>query len=130
MDIKKIFTHSRVTVREIWIIHNQNWIFPLTNRIVLLCIVLSISIIIWKWNSLPPLLPLLRSRPWGDDRLIPSFWIFTLPFSSFLWHMANISIVFSLTRTHRIFTQVLLLSSMIISILSAIATISVIFLVI
>jgi hypothetical protein len=130
MNIKKIFTQSFTYIREIWTVHNQNWMFPLTNRIVGLCILLSISIIIWKWNSLPPLVPLLRSHPWGEDRLVSPFWLFLIPLSCLFWHTVNITIAFSLTREHRIFTQVLFLSSVILAILSAITTVTVIFLVV
>lgn len=130
MNIKLVFTHTFSTIRDLWKNQNQNWIFSLTNRIVGLCIILSISIIIWKWNSLPPLVPLLRSHPWGNDRLVSPFWLFAIPVSSFFWHVLNITIGFWLTRDHRIFTQVLFLASIIISVLSAIITVAVIFLVI
>jgi hypothetical protein len=130
MDIRNALTQSLAGTRTVWKTHNQNWIFPLTNRIVGLCVLLSVSIIIWKWNSLPPLVPLLRSRPWGGDRLVPPFWLFVIPFSTLFWHVLNINIIFWLTREHRIFTQVLLLSSIIISILSTVITVAVIFLVI
>jgi hypothetical protein len=130
MNIPTTFIYWTTHIRDTWRINNQNWIFPLTNRIIGLCVILSIGIIIWKWQSLPPLVPLLRSHPWGSDRLVSPYWLFLLPLASLCWHIIDITISIMFTHEHRIFTQVLLLSSMVVAILSTIITVSVIFLVI
>jgi hypothetical protein len=74
--------------------------------------------------------PLWYSRPWGADQLAPAIFLFFLPLSSIVVHVTNLIFAMYVTTEYLIFTQSLFLSSLIVSLLSFIAVIKIIFLVV
>jgi len=55
----------------------------------LILIIILISFPFFKWESLPPQIPLFYSRPWGQDQLAPKILIFLLPAVSFVVFLLN-----------------------------------------
>jgi hypothetical protein len=116
-------------LRETTIQLNSNWVFQIANKLVLLSFIVSITIIIWRYQLLPPQIPLWYSRPWGTDRLGPQFLLLILPISAVIWHSINILISIYITRDHRVFSQVLFLGSLFVSLLSLVSVVKIIFLI-
>jgi len=117
------------TLSESWKLQEKNWMFAIANRFSIGCSVLSIAAIVWKWRILPPLIPLWRSRPWGTDQLAHPMWLFILPISALLWHGIDVLLSLTVTKDHHIFSQILLVSSMLVGVLSGVAVLTIIFLV-
>jgi hypothetical protein len=107
----------------------NNWVYSLSTRLIIICFIVSVSIILWKWNRLPPQVPLWYSRAWGNDRLAPTGWLFLLPGMSLFWHALNIILSIYVSRNHYIFSQVLFVASLFVAVFSLIAVVSIVFLV-
>jgi hypothetical protein len=115
--------------REAWRKIENNWIIRLVNKSVFVCIIAGILLIVWRWNFLPPRVPVWYSRPWGVNQLASSFWLFLLPLSGLTIYFINLFIGKRLTAEYLIFTQMLFLSSLLVNILSLITLIKILFLV-
>lgn len=113
-----------------WILIRKNWLLQVSHKFVALLAVASIIMIGAYWKMLPPLVPLWYSRPWGSDQLAPPVFLFFLPISSITIHLINLAFAMYITTEYLVFTQSLFLSSLIVSLLSFIAVIKIIFLVV
>ncbi len=105
---------QRQTFSEI----NKNWLVSITSKLIVVFFVLSILIIAWRWSLLPPQVPLWYSKPWGDDRLAHPFWLFLLPLGSLFWYSIGVIVSIYLTSTLLVFTQLVFLTSLVVSALS------------
>jgi hypothetical protein len=112
-----------------WSAVKKNWIVQLVNKFVLFVSICSIAAIVLRWNTLPPLIPLWYSRPWGTDQLAQPIWLFILPIGSILLYFVNLTISMYLTAEYLIFTQILFITSLLVSLLSFITLIKILFLV-
>jgi len=57
----------------------------LSIRLTFILLGLSWLVLVWFWHKLPPQVPLLYSRPWGEEQLVPKLYILLLPgISTFL----------------------------------------------
>lgn len=54
--------------------------------------VLMLTSFILRFQSLPPQLPLLYSKPWGEEQLADSWFIFVLPLALHIFFFLNIYI--------------------------------------
>lgn len=113
-----------------WILIRTNWLIQVSHKFVALLAVVSIIMIAVYWKMLPPLVPLWYSRPWGSDQLAPPIFLFFLPISSVTIHLINLAFAMYVTTEYLVFTQSLFLSSLIVSLLSFIAVIKIIFLIV
>jgi hypothetical protein len=127
----KIFTfiHKQLIFIVASAKNQKNWIYTLSSRVILLCFIVSIAAIIWRWNLLPPFIPIWYSKAWGVERLAPLLWIFLLPIFSLIWHGVNILLSIYLMRDHYIFSQVLFVSSMFVAVFSLILVVNIVFLI-
>jgi hypothetical protein len=107
----------------------NNWLIQLVTKFVAFFLIASLAAIAWKWNHLPPLIPLWYSRPWGIDQLAKPFWLFILPLGGLLIYFMNLFIVMYVTAEYLIFTQVLFISSFIVNLLSFITLITILFII-
>jgi hypothetical protein len=114
---------------EAWKMIQKNWIIQVVNKSVIVCIVISILLIVWRWGRLPPAIPLWYSRPWGSDQLASPFWVLLLPLGGILIYYMNVAISVYMTAQYLIFTQMLFLSSLLVNILSLITLVKILFLV-
>lgn len=101
-----------------------------TNLISYIILILSLIIIGIFWKQLPPLVPLWYSKPWGNDQLANPSFLFLLPFGSLLWNSVNTLISIHFIKDHLVFSQILSFTSLLISILSGITLIMIIWVII
>ncbi len=113
-----------------WAITKSNWLIQLVHKFVIGFALISILLITLNWKQLPPLVPLWYSRPWGIDQLAKPIFLFLLPISSICIYLINTLLSMYVTAEYLIFTQSIFLSSLIVSIVSFIAVIKIIYLVI
>ena len=112
-----------------WNAIKKNWLIGVVHKFVLALFILSVVLLVWRFPVLPPELPLWFSRPWGEDQLASPYWLVLLPISSMLWYGIDLVIGVYVTTEYLIFTQMLFLSALIVSILSFITLIKILFLV-
>lgn len=117
--------HMRATMRTL----RHNWIVSLVNKFVFLFAILSLVLIAWRWNKLPPHVPLWYSRPWGEDQLATPYWLLLLPAGAIFWYIVNIVLATYLSEEYRIFAQLLFLTSLLVSFLSFITLVKILFIV-
>jgi len=129
MNIKIKFPAETTRVRAGWQVIKGNWFISLVHKFTLILFVLSIGILLWRWNRLPPLVPLWYSRPWGSDQLASPYWLLLLPVGSIIIYATNFLVSVYVTAEYLIFTQMLFLSSLLVSLLSSYALIKILFLV-
>lgn len=53
-------------------------------RLTVAALVIGAGSLALNWRNLPPQVPLLYSRPWGQDQLIHPVWLWLLPGASLL----------------------------------------------
>lgn len=116
-------------VSTLWGTNAPNWVVTLSRKIVLLAIVVSWALFLWKYPTLPPLVPLWYGKPWGMDRLAHPLWLMLLPGGSFVVLMTNIIAEKVLSRDMLVFTQILALSTLLVSVLSLVTLTKILFLV-
>jgi len=107
----------------------NNWLIQATSRAVFFLNAASVICIAARLTSLPPLVPLWYSRPWGADQLTHPLWLFILPAGSMALYVVNRAIGVYLTAEYLIFTQMAFLTSLLVSLLSFIAVVKILFLV-
>lgn len=90
---------------------------------------ISIVIIVFNLSKLPPEIPLYYSKPWGEEQLAHPISLFILPAGTITWFIITLFLISSQTYLYRIFSQLLLLFSAIVSIWATYATIMIIMLV-
>lgn len=129
MNVIRNFPRESHKMTSTWNSIKHNWLINLVNKFVFLLILCSLIILAVRWSSLPPLVPLWYSRPWGIDQLAPPFWLFLLPVSGLLIHALNFLITIYVTIEYLTFTQMLFLASLIVNILSFVTLIKILFLV-
>lgn len=129
MNIFKKVTEESARVRVAWDGIKTNWFIGLVHKFVLIFFVLSIGLLLWRWRMLPPLVPLWYSRPWGADQLASPYWLLVLPVAGIILYAANFLISMYVIGEYLIFTQMLFLSSLVVSMLSFVALIKILFLV-
>ncbi len=112
-----------------WTLIKTNWLIQLVNKIVIFTTVCSVAAIALRWTKLPPMVPLWYSRPWGADQLAQPYFLFILPVGSLLLYIINRIISIYITAEYLIFTQVLFLTSLLVSLLSFITLMKILFLV-
>lgn len=125
----KILNRQPEEISQLWKTVKRNWVISLVNKFVVILTLISIAAIVWRWKLLPPLVPLWYSRPWGVDELAPPIFLFLLPMTSIIVYSINVVISIYLTSEYLIFTQVLFLSSLVVSLLTCITLIKILFLV-
>lgn len=112
-----------------WNTIRTNWFISLVPKFIASLFVLSLAFLAWRWTSLPPEVPLWYSRPWGATQLASPYWLILLPLGSLLIYTVNYLISVYFMYEYLIFTQMLFLSSLIVSLLSFFALIKVLFIV-
>lgn len=94
---------------------------PFIRVIFVLPLFLSIGtclLIAFFYTQLPPEIPLYYSRPWGNDQLTQPFFLFLLPLGSLFWYLVTLFLIAYQTYQYRVFAQLLLIFSLIVSFLA------------
>ena len=98
-------------------------------RLNLIFILSQIGFLFWKFNTLPPQVPLYYSLPWGQSQLASASSFFILPTLSLTLLLINHLFAISLNKTSHLLSQFLLVISLIFSLLSLITLVLIIYLV-
>ena len=106
-----------------------NWVIMLSRRLTIACIVVSAIILLWRYQTLPPLVPLWYGKPWGADRLAHPLWLLLLPVASLIILIINTIASRTITRDMLIFSQILAATALLVSILSLVTLAKIVFLV-
>lgn len=124
MIIPKNFIDTlRLTWQTLWL----NKIIRASNVGSVICIFLTLIIISIFYTKLPPEIPLWYSLPWGETRLATPLWLFLLPVSSLMSFFINTLLALLLTKEdHLVYSQILFLSVMVLSALSLISAVTII----
>ena len=107
----------------------MNWFIETSRKLVLLAIASSLALLLWKYPTLPPLVPLWYGKPWGTDRLAHPLWLVLLPAGSLIILIVNTIASRILTRDMLIFTQILAATALIVAILALVTLTKILFLV-
>jgi hypothetical protein len=78
--------------------------------------------IFFQINKLPPQIPFFYSRPWGEEQLAPPVYLIFLPIISFLFYIINLIVSFRFSNKDILLSRILLIGSLVISVLSFIAS--------
>lgn len=112
-----------------WRVLNANWLIAFSGRLTLILSVLSVIILAVRFRDLPPLVPVWYSRPWGTDRLANPIFLFLLPVGSMVWYALTILIMVSFTPELLVFAQMLAIGSGIVSAMSFITLLKIVFMI-
>lgn len=107
----------------------ENWIVAMSFRIAMILFVLSLILFAWRFNVLPPAVPLWYSKPWGTEQLAPPLLLLLLPFANLFWYAVDVIIVAWQGNRYRIFTQTLFLTTFLASFLSFVTLVKILFLI-
>lgn len=92
----------------------------------LIFIIVQVSLLAWKFNSLPPQVPLYYSLPWGESQLASASSLFILPTISIVLLLINHLFSISLTKTSQLLSRFLLVISLIVSFFSLISLLKIV----
>lgn len=112
-----------------WVHIRDNWLIRLVGRAVLFLNIAAALVILIRFTKLPLFVPLWYSRPWGTDQLASPLWLFILPVGSIFLHIINLAISIFFTAEYLVFTQMIFLTSFLVSLLSFITLIKIVFLI-
>ena len=97
----------------------------------IVCIVLPVLLLVWKRSFLPPLSPLFYSRPWGQEQLAPSYYLFLLPLFSLIVFLINLGLIkFLLPKEESFLALAIKVFSLLFSILNTVTIYKIVFLII
>ena len=82
-------------------------------------VIVTLILIAFFYSQLPPQIPLYYSRPWGEDQLTQPLSLFILPLGSLIWYLVTTLVITFQTYQYRVFSQLLIIFSVLITILSA-----------
>lgn len=103
--------------------------FKIATRTFLLFFIVSILIIVFKWQKLPSEVPLYYSLPWGEEQLVTPLSLFILPLTSFFVFIFNFFLASIFLEKEPWLCRVLILTGIIFSFLSMFTLIKIIFLI-
>lgn len=92
-----------------------------------MAIFLTIGIL--KWQRLPPQIPLFYSLPRSPDQLTPSIFILILPILSIIFFAVNFAVAYHFYQKEKLASIILIATATIVSFLSLIAFIKIVFLI-
>lgn len=124
--VSSLFMQS---IHDLWNQTPENWVFSVCRKLASASIVVSITLLFWRYHSLPPLVPLWYNKPWGIDRLAHPLWLSLLPAGELIILIVNIIAARLITREMLIFSQILAVTALLIAILSLVTLTKILFLV-
>lgn len=100
-----------------------------TVKVFTLLIVIFITIFIWKWQKLPPQIPLFYSLPRGTETLGYSIQILTLPVYSLIFFFLDFLIASLIYKREKLAAILLLIAGCVVTFLILITFLKIVFLV-
>ena len=86
-------------------------------RLAFLAIGLQFIAIALFWHRLPPEVPLLYSRAYGDAQLADNFWLWLLPLLTFILELISIRLAAKARVDHQLWSQILARTGAVIAIM-------------
>lgn len=108
------------------------WQGKINSRILrwnIIFIIIQIAFLFWKFNLLPPQVPLYYSLPWGESQLAQASLLFIFPTISLILLLINHLFAISLNKTSLLLSRILLIISLIFSFLSLVAILHIVYLI-
>lgn len=99
------------------------------SKLFILVFVIFLIIIIWKWKSLPPDLPLFYSLPRGNSQLGSPLLLLLLPGFSVLVFVINLILSALFYGEEKLIAKMLIITGMVVTILFLITFIKIVFLI-
>jgi len=96
----------------------------------IISIIIFLTIGILKWQRLPPQIPLFYSLPRSPDQLTPSIFILILPILSIIFFAVNFAVACHFYQKEKLASIILVATATIVSFLSLITFIKIVFLII
>lgn len=90
-------------------------------KITLILLGISWIILLFFWFKLPPQVPLLYSRPWGENQLVNKSLITLLPGLSTFLSLVNLRLASLLFKNEKFLSQVLVWLNLTVAVLAATA---------
>ena len=118
MKIPDTISGNTKKFRETIIALNANWVISVCTKATILLFLACIVAILIKWKGLPPQVPLWYAKPWGNERLADPIYLFLLPLGSIIGYIVNTTIGLYVTHEYLVFTQLLFITSLLVSLLS------------
>lgn len=98
------------------------------SRVSLGLIFLSFLALVFAWRYLPPEVPLFYSLPYGESQLAGRLFLWLLPVTSLLVFCLNFQLAIKFFPEEKLLAQIALLTTSIVSFLSSVTLIKIIFL--
>ncbi len=117
-------------IKSRWNRLSTNKIVSLATYLAIIGALVGFISIVFSWKLLPPLIPLWYSKIWGSERLAATPWLFLLPTSTLIITTLNMYIASFLITEYLVFSQIMSLGSLVISMLSTITLLKIISLVV
>ncbi len=108
---------------------STNWVVKTSQKLVLIAIAISLALFLWKYATLPPLVPLWYGKAWGTDRLAHPLLLLLLPGGSFVVLIINIIAEKIIAHDMLVFAQILAISTLLVATLSLVTLTKILFLV-
>lgn len=86
----------------------------------LLLFLFTFTLLLFTFNRLPPQLPLFYSRPWGEEQLATPSFLLLLPLGALVIGFLNIGMAGFLFEEFPFLARILIWSSVLVSLISAI----------
>ena len=103
--------------------HPQSLVFI---RLIILLLGISWLVFGLSLQYLPPQIPLLFSKPWGEEQLIPKLWLALSPGLATLFFIINSRLASMFIRKDSLLPQILLWAQLIITLFSTISVIRIV----
>lgn len=87
------------------------------------------AVLIWKWNSLPPQIPLFYSLPRGIETLGTKIQILTLPIYAIIFFITNLTLAALLFEKEKLTAEILVSAGTVMPFLLLITFLKIIFLI-
>ncbi len=87
---------------------------------------LNLLILALLWPKLPPQLPLLYQKPWGEEQLVDKLTFLILPLANLTFCLVNIRVASFFFKKETLLSQVLVFSSLTVNLLATITLIRII----
>ncbi len=114
------------TLRTRWALLYHNRIITTSTVAVLTLYCLTLLFIIISFSTLPPVVPLWFTKPWGVERLAHPLWLFLQPIVGMIIFIIDVFLSLSLSTEFLVFSQLLMISAVAVNMASFISVFSII----
>ena|SRR3989344_7569869 len=103
---------------------------PLAIRIFLILLLAEFGFLGVNFRRLPPVVPLYYSLPWGEEQLANIIYLFIIPASAILFFSINLILSFTILKKELVLVQILMWTTVFVTLLGFITLLRIVLLVI